>query len=220
MAQEKPHAVILNWKRPWNVEKIVDFLDKSNLFSGITVGDNSGLRQPDAPHLAENVTDLGRNLKTLGRLEAIRELRPKTVFTCDDDILPLNVAELLDAYDGEHITALLPNGNGSYHYVGQYAEQKKPWMMLGFGSVFEFEWMESAVGRWRSRYPDEEEMLESKFDRIFTMLYPKHYAIIADIEKLYDPDGQRSDTSKDAISRQPGHYDLVKDVAKMCEDVP
>lgn len=217
----KVDVVLLNYRRPHNIPKIIEHLDSELSVGRFIVWDNSGLENSPR-ELHESIgprpnvsicrmSDL-RNVGTLGRYFAGRIAR-RPIYTQDDDYLSLDAKSVVEMFDWEHICASLPNENGSHHYKYEWMQSRKPWIQLGFGSVYLHRWAETAVSAWEAKYGTCN-LLQSKFDRIFTVLHEKHLATLGRLEKLVDPDGGLSDSSGDAIWKQPGHRKLVHEAVE------
>ena len=193
-------AVLLNWRRPWNIEPIVHEI--SSHVDEIIIWDNSGRLGRIA---GATVIESQENCGTYGRYLAAQCAEHDVIYTQDDDVLVRNVPFILGLLN-ESIVAGLTRG----HYRAE--AHKKPWILLGWGSVFRREWLD-AVEPWRERY-GEDHLLKSKFDRIFTILWGKHHPIRADVERLKNPDGRRSEMDANSLYRQTDHHPLVREATE------
>lgn len=196
-------AVLLNWRRPHNIETIMASLRSVREISEFVIWDNSGtLNQRDFPGC--RVYYSPENIFTLGRFKAAAMATNETCFTQDDDILVNNVPALLDMHfhNPDRIVAGLRKG----HYEAEAG--KKPFMNLGWGSVFRREWV-SVLDEWVRVY-GEDDLLRRKADRVFTILKGNHHPVYADITPLRDPNGRLSESSPDALYRRPDHYTLTE----------
>lgn len=211
-------AVLLNWKRPWNLPRIVDLFASVPEINQVIVYDNSGLLGEHAPPVTLRVgvelciRNALSNACTYGRfLSSIHTADNDWIYTQDDDILVNNIPEIIAHRESHpnHITAALTDGHFK-HEAG-----KAEHLQLGWGSIFRRGWIKPAFQPWLDTY-GENELLHRKADRIFTMMIGKerHNPILADVERLKDPDGKFSDCSEDALWKQPDHFRLTQQAAE------
>lgn len=201
-------AVVLNWRRPWNIEPIVSRLQAEPLISEVLVWDNAGPTS-ELRHTATHVYGGARNICTLARFKAAATTDADLIFTQDDDYLVNNVAELirLAQEKPDTIVAGLSPGHLKIEGNGQAA-----YLNLGWGSCFPRAAI-SVLDDWVRAY-GEDELLERKADRIFTVLHGVHHAIPADVTRLVDPGGRFSDESKDSLYRRADHRILTNEAVR------
>lgn len=196
-------AVLLNWKRPWNLPTIIASLGNVRAITEVVIWDNSGtLNRHDFPGCTVHISR--ENIFTLGRFKAAKLAKNELIFTADDDYLVNNIPALIEMQTAnpEHIVAGLDEG----HYRTEAG--KKPFLQLGWGSVFRREWV-SVLDEWIRVY-GEDELLRRKADRIFTILHRNHHPVLGNFTRLTDPTGRPSDSSKDALYRMADHYHLTE----------
>ena len=200
---EQASAILLNWKRPWNIRPICESLLALPFCSEVICWDNSGTLQLDMPGVTV-VRSHNGNVGTFGRFLAAQEARHGLLLTQDDDVLVENWPDLYGRFmdDGERLVAGLSPG----HYRNE--AHKVPWLLMGWGAVFRRQWLD-CLQPYLNQY-GEDEMLYSKFDRLWTVLYGKHDPIPAQYISLTGPDGRRSDTDANALYRQRDHRKLVQ----------
>lgn len=208
-------AVLLNWKRPWNIPLIVERLRTVPEINNIAIWDNSG----SCPAIDDDrvyrfdIHDrdgVKRNCVTYGRF-ILGDRCTDWIYTQDDDILVNNIPEILAHSESNpnHITAALTSG----HY--NHEAGKASHVQLGWGSLFRRDWIKPAFQPWLDTY-GENNLLYRKADRIFAMMIGKerHNPIHADVERLKDPDGNFSDCSEDSLWKQPDHFQLTREAAE------
>lgn len=206
-------AVLLNWKRPHNMEPICRSLMDTGRISKIVLWDNSGTMETIVMDGLEIVRSR-KNICTLGRFKAVRHADSEFIYTQDDDVIVNNVGELIETFfrvGGKKIVSGLTAG----HF--KHEANKTPWMQLGWGSVFSSKWIE-VLNEWMMLY-GENEVLQRKADRIFTILNGRNYPVEADVTPLSDPDGRLSQTSPDALYRRPDHNKLTADAVRMSQEI-
>jgi len=174
-------AVLLNWRRPQNIPRIIASLPTKN----VVVWDNAR----------------GINRCCYGRFLACRD-SDDVIITQDDDQLVWNWDELL-AIHSQHpdkiVAALQP-----YH---MRHDREKHWgraheVLLGWGSVFH-----SSLTHCLDRYlrvHGETYILRREADRIFTILCEQQHIIVP--SKTWDLPGSFGGM---ALSRQGNHWQMV-----------
>ena len=200
-------AVLLNWRRPWNLPKIVESLRRYDFIKEILVWNNHvgpPAQEPDIASLPGSVRVYGHNenLGTYGRFTAASVARCPAIYTQDDDYIVNNIPELYERFcefDDQVVHALSPN-----HY--RIEAGRTSWAQLGWGSFF----AKSSIGLlhpYIDRYGIDT-LLKSKADRIFTILHGKHLPLHADFEVLRNPDGGPSDRDCNSLWLQKDHLRL------------
>lgn len=202
----KVSAVLLNYARPYHIAPIVRALDQHELIDEILIWDNStsGL---DLDSMAGTRAEVlyfsnDENVGTLGRFYAASHARNETIYTQDDDVIVNNVPELLQRFQSHRskITA----GLAARHLELEVVRKKAPWLAIGWGSFHLKDWFD-CIAPWIDLY-GVDDLLKSKFDRIYTVLFGEHDAIQGDFERLRGPDGKDSDRDAAALWKQPDHY--------------
>jgi hypothetical protein len=198
---------LVNWKRPHNLPAILDSLYAEPRIREVIVWDNSGTLAIPRAH----VIGCGRNICTLGRFKAIDLATSEAIYTQDDDIVVRDIPAILDAYEEGKIVASLTPG----HMRAEAG--KKPWVQLGWGSVFS-RLAPACLNEWMDRH-GEDLLLERKADRIFTILHGNHVYREASVEPLKDPDGRESQSSRDALYRKPDHNVLTQRASELAMEI-
>ncbi len=180
---EKATAVVVNWRRPRNIPRIVESLLAQPFVAEVIVWDNSG----DLPHPRPQDNRVrvipSKNVKLWGRFLAIKEAKHPWIVTQDDDYIVHNWAELWETaranpgvitgnmHLNERGGGLIPCGDG--------------WdIMLGWGSVFRKELPERPLRRYLDRY-GVDDVLRRDADRYFAVaLGRRHVALQARVESL------------------------------------
>ena len=204
-------AILLNWKRPWNIPLIVESLAQYDFIREVIVWDNSGILHADevAPQscrLSIRVLSQLENVGTYGRFLAAEKAGCPLVYTQDDDHIVHNVDEIYQRHCRfpDSITAALSDTPTARHYACEAG--KKPWIQLGWGSMFNREAI-GVLGEWIARH-GEDDLLKSKADRIFTVIHDRHVPLLADYTPLKNPDGILSERDANSLWLQSDHYKL------------
>lgn len=198
-------AVIVSWKRPHNIGRIIEDLTLLRVFDEIVVWDNSSILEKPAGSPRFALINSPENFCTYGRFLAAKQSTCDLIYTQDDDYLTGGYAdELISLHkkNPEKIVAGLVEG----HYLVE--AHKRPWLQLGWGSVFR----KSAINvldQYTERF-GVDDVLKRKADRIFTSLHGNHLPIQITPLRLYDPDGRRSESSKDALYMRPDHQKMTE----------
>lgn len=205
-------AVLLNWKRPWNLLKIVPHLLSFAEIDEVVIWDNSGvLSLPENEHV--HVIQSPENRCTYGRFLATKFAKHDVVWVNDDDYLVNNVSELLAAFETHRtaITAGLDRG----HYKAE--AHKKPFLQVGWGGCFLREWV-SVLDQWINVY-GEDELLNRKADRIFSVLHGKHDPHLADFTRLTNADGKTSDRDPNSLWLRKDHRRLTQEAVQKALEI-
>jgi hypothetical protein len=151
------------------------------------------------------------NVGTLGRFYAASHARNETIYTQDDDIIVNQVPELLAKFElhRSKITA----GLAPRHLELEVSRNKEPWLAIGWGSVHLKSWFD-CIAPWIERYGIDD-LLKSKFDRIYTTMFGEHDPIRGDFERLRGPDGKDSDRDSSALWKQPDHYEKRNEAVRL-----
>jgi len=181
----KVSAVVLSYRRPRNVKRIVAGLLEHRFVEDVVIWHNGEHESPKVPVGGRCRMFLsGENKYTYGRFLALRFCRYDIILTVDDDYLVQNWPELLAQHYSHPwvVTAGLTPG----HYN---ADRNNRWgtcheVLLGFGSVFNRRIAEPALQQYIDTHGHDEVLLR-KADRLFTMLTNRHHNVVpADVEEL------------------------------------
>ena len=211
-------AVLLNWRRPYHIPTIVESLRQHDFILQVVVVDNSG-ELGDIE--GAEVMRCKHNFGTFGRyIGATSYAWNDVIYTQDDDIVVNNVPELLEEFQRhgeEKIVAGLSEG----HYKHEWLRTRKPWLQLGWGSFHHREWLKPTIQKWIDRRGSRDQLLWSKFDRIYTHLIgpDRQHAIPGKYTALRGPDGRRSERDQNSLWLSKGHRDLVRDAREECNAI-
>ena len=188
-------AILLNWKRPWNLPEIIQSLQSYEFVKQIIVWNNGDDLQLDGVEVINSPT----NVCTYGRFLAAQQACHDVIYTQDDDIVVHNVETLYWRFmeHQERITAGLAGG----HYNAEAG--RTPWQQMGWGSFFLKEWV-ACLDRYISEH-GEDSVLHRKADRIFTALHGKHDPVLGSFTRLKNPDGNPSDRDPSSLWLKPDH---------------
>ncbi len=193
-------SVLLNWRRPWNLPKIVDSLKRHEFIRQIVIWDNSGHLPPVD---GATVHHAPYNRMAYGRFIAAHLAANPLIYTQDDDHVVDNVPELY-ALALKYPDAIVAGLNAAHHRA---EAGKKPWLQLGWGSFFARGSWDEAFGLWVDRYGTDA-LMESKADRIFSVIHGNHMPVVGEFTRLYNPDGVVSDRDYSSLWMQKGHVRL------------
>lgn len=160
-------AVLLNWKRPTELTKIVKHLTTTGIVDEVVVWNNA----------------VGENTQVWGRYVAARDhTKNGVVYFQDDDALVINMAEIFDSWDGQNLSVGLKDS----HYGGRDVWQFGPGYetLVAWGAFLNRDWikvLDPYIARWGS----EDDIFMENVDRIFsTLLRRKHNTILAKVAEF------------------------------------
>lgn len=208
-AQPPVSAVLLNWKRPYHLPRIIASLECLPFIREILVLNNSP--EPLDPIGSDSCFDVPirvfnwkSNICTFGRHIAAQLANSDIIYTQDDDIVVRNVPQLYERFLS-HQNAITA-GLAERHYA---MEANEPWLLMGWGAFFRKEWL-SCIQPWIDEY-GEDDLLRSKFDRIFAVMFGRRDPQLGDFERLKDPrTGADSDRDANSLWKQPDHERLKR----------
>ena len=198
--------MLLNWRRPYNLAPIVKSLAKHEFIGEIIIWDNSGMLAETPP---ARIIRSPQNIGVLGRFWAARDALYGTIYTQDDDYTVSGIPALYERF-GTHrgrITAGLSGG----HFKAE--ANRRPWLQLGWGSFFLREWV-SVLDQWILKY-GEDDLLQRKADRIFSILFGRHDPMRGRFTRLRGPDGTVSDRDANSLWHRGDHSVLTKRAAQL-----
>jgi len=209
-------AVVLNWRRPGNLPRIIDDLLCQPFVDDVHVWNNAEAppRLDDAGGRVQ-VWSAGANLFTAGRWIAARFCcRHDQVLTQDDDYRVRNWPEIVARFvkrdRPSQIVAAMPAGHAKqYAWKGSLPHE----VLVGWGGAFSAELAWAAFRRYANHHGIDELLLR-KADRIVSrLLMTRHDIMAADVDWL---DGVRGEM---ALYRQPNHGELNKAAAAKVAEV-
>lgn len=203
-------AVLLNWKRPYHLPRIVASLEGLPFVREVLIFNNAP--EPLGPIDADpnlevpiRVFNWKQNVCTYGRCIAAQWAAHDIIYTQDDDVVVRNVPALYERFLA-HQQSAITAGLAHRHY--ELEAHQKPWLQLGWGGFFRKEWL-SIIQPWIRQY-GEDELLHRKFDRIFTVMFGRRDPQPGDFERLKDPrTGSDSDRDPHSLWLRPDHHRLT-----------
>ena len=180
----KASAVVLSYRRPRNVERIVAGLLEHPFVGEIVVCHNGPHERPKLPRPRCFMFGSGQNWYVFGRFMALRFCEHNIILTVDDDYLVKNWQHILAEHliHPEVVTAGLKRGHLNADPIRRWGTCHE--VLLGFGSVFD----KRLAAPTLQRYIDvhgHDEVLHRKADRLFTMLLNRHHNVLPmDAEEL------------------------------------
>jgi len=172
----KASAILLKWKRPKEIEKIVQYLSRFSFIDEIRIREHT-----------EN-----NNQMSYGRYIEALEAKNDLIYVQDDDCLCLNIEELLTTWDGEHLSNVMDEDSPD-------AATGFGSTMFGWGTFFRKNWI-PILDKWIEKY-GEDHILHREADRIFsTVLNRRNNTIPGAISKFPSAWGEM------ALFRQPDHF--------------
>ena len=221
-------AVLLNWRRPDNMVRIVERVLLEVEIQRVVVWDNSGTfemrrrlgREFDESEVRVIVSP--ENVFTLGRFEALEQVDTEYVYTQDDDVMVGNIRRVIRACRDEgKIATYMDEGHirhGAINWVHEAGDETLYESFLGWGSCFKREWAERALESWTDSYGEGHEVLARKADRIFCMLASRflgpHVEIECDIDHMTGYGDHET-----ALYRRSDHWELSAEAARMCVEM-
>lgn len=165
--------IVVNWRRPKNIPKILDSLAGIPWITRKVVWDNSGLL--DGIPLDAEVISSPSNVGTYGRYLAARSAKTELIATQDDDCIVDNWEELAT---WRNETGLLTCNvtEGHRAWCENRMDGKCMPALVGWGALFSRESVE-VLSRYVDKY-GEDSLLHTEADRIFTMLLERPHEFI------------------------------------------
>lgn len=165
-------ACLLSWKRPGNLQKIVDNLERHDFIDEVLVWNNN----PDV-----RLSLHGRNVRVIdsrekicyGRYLCAAEARHETIYVQDDDVLVHNVPAIYREFlaDPSRITFALDEPHFRMRDRYRYPASTKA--LVGFGAFFKKEWIQ-VLAPCKAAYGTDPLFLREA-DKLFTMLLGRHH---------------------------------------------
>lgn len=177
-------AVLIKYKRPKELEQIVEHLKTVPEITEVLIRDNR-----------EN------NLFTYGRYLEAQKAKNEIIYTQDDDYLVYNIPCLIEAFGETQIINNIKRG-----YEKGYP---CPETVVGWGALFCKSWI-NVFNRWKQKY-GENYLMYRGGDRIFTTLFGEHKSIkVQTGREIYEFPSARD--KKIAIYRRKDHKDTVDEI--------
>jgi glycosyltransferase involved in cell wall biosynthesis len=195
----KVSACLLSYKRPANMQLIVDILHHLEYIDEILVWDNHPSKKLVLKGNKVRIIPSTENKICYGRFLCAMQAKNELIYVQDDDALVNNVTTLYHAFlhDGKGITHALQQDhlkilNDYCHFYGQGA-------LLGWGAFFKKSWLKN-LERFVKDF-SEDHLLRREADQIFSILLrAKHTTLPASIQMLDD-----NSTKGIALYLEPEH---------------
>jgi glycosyltransferase involved in cell wall biosynthesis len=191
-------ACLLSYKRPSNLQPIVDSLHSYDFIDEILVWNNNPDIRLKLRGSKVRVIDSKENLLCFGRFQCSQQAKNSVIYVQDDDVIVQNVLDLYRSFksDSSRITHTL----APYHYERRerYLYSGAHHALLGWGAFFRKEWLE-VFQNYRGLSDDL--VFRRGADKIFTMLLQRrHNTLRAQIQTL-----PYSTSPGIALYREPDH---------------
>jgi len=152
-------AVIITWKRQYNIPKIVENLLKYPFISEIIIVDHSKCE----------------NLKAgYGRFTNSLRAKNDIIYTQDDDCIVHNIQGIYNKFMEDSSKLAYSGIEGYEKKIETFGKQQLA--LLGWGSMFKKEWI-GVLDKYIKVYGKDECLLREA-DRIFTLLLGKHHNFV------------------------------------------
>lgn len=200
-------ACLLSWKRPENLQQIVQNLRNNELVDDIVIWNNNPDFELTIDDDNTTVINSPQNVVTYGRYLATEHAKHDLIFTQDDDCLVHNFEQLYATFRLDpsrmahnlklgHLVANATNrvGNGA---VG----------LLGWGAFFDRRWC-SVLEQYTAKF-GVDNLLHRKADRIFSLLLKRsHRPSVAEVTDL------QGASEAEALSVMPDHFALTTEAVR------
>jgi LPS sulfotransferase NodH len=199
MSTQKVSVVLLSWKRPNNMQRIVDHLRTHDFLDDIIIWNNNPEVELQIQDENTTIINSATNVKTLGRFLAVYHTKHENIYTQDDDCIVGDIQTLLQKFLED--PSRIAHGLREDHFndQGQFNFDIAHVAYMGWGGIFQKKWL-SVFDMYTEKF-GKDALLQSKADRVFSMLMQqKHNAMLMPIENL---DGSRG---PEAIWTQPEFY--------------
>lgn len=183
----KVSAVLLNYKRPDELQKVIEHLSTQPFIDEILVWDNS----------------IAPNFMTYGRFMLAALARNQYVYTQDDDCIIENIQEIFGQFDGTRLVNGMKQERMRF-YEGDHT-------LVGWGTFFDKAWLR-CFDQYTEKYGFDS-LLYREADRIFTSLLDvPRLTVNADVKDFPSAIGELSmsaqpeheDTKSKALHRCEG----------------
>ncbi|MCE7988992.1 MAG: glycosyltransferase family 2 protein [Caldilinea sp. CFX5] len=198
----KVSACLLSWKRPYNMQPIVDSLRRHDFIDEILVWNNNPEVKLALRGANVRVIQSPQNEICYGRYLCAREAQHNIIYVQDDDVIVGNVPTLLHHFlcDDSRITHALSSQHLRQRQRYIYAQGHHA--LVGWGAFFQKAWLDRLDAYVARDGCDA--LLRRGADKIFTILLGRtHNTISAVLQPLRD-----STTQGIAMYREPAHQRL------------
>lgn len=187
MVQKQPSvsACLLSYKRPGNMQKIVDSLHKFTFISEIIIWNNQTGYPLKLKGEKVRVINASENSICYGRFLCAKQAKNEFVYFQDDDAIVGNVQELFQAFLKD--THTLTYGLAPKHFKirDKYVFPQAEMALLGWGSFIRKDWL-GVLDQYLDNEADEYDYIFCReADKIFTLLLGrKHQPVLAKLHLL------------------------------------
>lgn len=202
----KATACLLSFKRPGNMQAIVDSLSRYDYIDEILVWNNNPNYRLSLNGAKVRVIHSPENVMCYGRFLCIKEARNQIIYVQDDDVLVKNVDVLYQEFLKDSTRIVHGLASKHYHQRHIYSHFYGQSALIGWGAFFKKNWTE-VLDNYLSEN-QEDFLFLREADQFFTILTQhKHDPLPADFKPL---DHER--TKGVALYLDPKHY-LYKSLA-------
>lgn len=186
----KVSVCLITYKRPKNIEKIVQHLSSHLFIDEILIRDN----------------DKEENIMSYGRYKLMEKARNDIIYVQDDDCIVHNIQEIWKGFKKDPTRI---HYGATERLFSKEKEVDGKLCLMGWGAFFKSEWV-SNLKRYTDKY-GKDECFHRETDRIFSILRDKNH-------KMYDGKIEQLDgyLSKDALSEQKDHIGYKKLAIERC----
>lgn len=192
-------ACLLSWKRPQNLQPIVDSLQRHSFIQEILVWNNNP--QVDLQLEGDKVRIISseQNEICYGRYLCAQQAKHQTIYFQDDDVIVENVAELYKAYTKDR--SRIVHGLTGLHFSQQERTVYRQGhvALLGWGSFIDKSWLAPLNGYVAGQGADR--LFKREADKFFSLLQQKrHMTMRARLRHL-----SGYSMANLALYQEPGH---------------
>lgn len=198
---EPPVSVcLLSYKRPYNIQKIVNHLHQFHFVTEIIVWNNQPSTRLKLRGKKVKVIDSTNNFQCYGRFLCAKHAKNDIIYVQDDDAVVKNLLQLYREFLRD--MGRLTHGLISKHYQGrhQYNHFHGSVALLGWGAFFKKSWL--AVLDEYLATENADSLFYREADQVFSLLLrTKHHPVPATVQLL-----EHHSTEGIALYREPDHY--------------
>jgi len=191
-------ACLLSWKRPKNLEIIVDALRRVEIINEILIWNNNPDIRLEFADAKTRVIQSADNQRCYGRFLCAAHARNSLIYVQDDDVLNHDIAGLYHRFlsDPTRITHALSGPHWKQRFRHMHGDAHVA--LLGWGAIFHKDWL-SILDRLPPSIRQDTVFLREA-DKFFTMLFERqHHSVLGDLTHLEGHSGSI------ALWRDPSH---------------
>lgn len=183
--QKPVSACLLSYKRPHNIQHIVNSLHGYSFIDEIIVWNNNPEIKLALQGDKVKVINSNKNVLCYGRFLCIKEAKNEIIYVQDDDVIVKNVESLYGHFLNDESTITHALSEGHFRQHANYIYHDGQVALLGWGSFFKKEWCDVLDLFLNAKEPDF--LFKREADIMFSLLLGrKHNTIPAKIEELPD----------------------------------